>query len=250
MPSSLDNPKGNALLRHLPDREFKHVEAHLKCIPLKVKEELNVVGGAIRFLHFPVDAVISLMDLQPSGRTVEVAVVGKEGCVGSHYLDGARTSLSRNIVQVGGTAYCLPISTLPKLLPDIPSFIRMAQRFNVVAFRHAIISVGCSQHHSVEQRISRWLLAHWNRTGQLSFSFTHDFLAEQVGSLRVTVTDALSKFERQGLISSGYGKVVLRDVEKMRLISCECFSLAVHAVEEYLDDIESYAVQGRRSDMN
>lgn len=247
MPSPLENPKGNALLRHLPDQEFKLIESQLKCIQLKVKEELNVVGSAIRSLHFPVAAVISLMDMQPSGRTVEVAVVGHEGCVGTHYFDGARTSSSRNIVQVGGVAYRLPVSSLPKLLPHIPCFIRMAQRFNVVSFRHAVISVGCSQHHSVEQRIGRWLLAHWNRTGQLSFSFTHDFLAEQVGSLRVTVTDALSKFERQGIISSGYGKVELRDVEKMRLMTCECFFLAVHAVEEYLDDIESYAAQYRRA---
>lgn len=241
MHSTKTSPKANAILGQIPKQEYDLIQRNLKPVSLKVKEELNGVGGIVRALYFPVDAVISLMDMQPSGRTVEVAVVGKEGCTYSHYLAGAHTSLARTVVQVGGGAYRLPVSTLPKLLPRIPCFVRMTTRFSAVSFRHAVLSVGCSQHHSVEQRMARWLLAHWKRTGHFSFAFTHDFLAEQVGALRVTVTDALSKFERMGIISSGYGKVELQDVEKMRTISCGCFPLAMQAIEEYLEDIKSYA---------
>jgi hypothetical protein len=231
----------NDLLKRLPRQEFNLVQPHLRCVALKTREELNGIGSPIRYLHFPVTAAISLMDMQSSGRTVEIAVVGKEGCACSHVLDGVHLSPSRTIVQVAGVTFRLAVSSLPRLLPQVPFFTRMARRFNGVLFRQAVISVGCSQHHSVEQRLSRWLLAHRNRTGQSTFAFTHDFLAEQLGVLRSTVTDTLATFERMGIIEAGYGRVELGNVGQMEKLSCECFPLAKQAIEDYLSDIESYA---------
>ena len=147
-----DDVKDNGLLGRLTKREFELVRPHLRRVSLATKEEVNGAGSPIRYIHFPISAAISFIDLQPSGRTVEVTVVGKEGCTGSHFLDGAPVSPARTIVQVAGVAFRLPVSALPRLLPQVPCLLRMVRRFNAMLFRHAVISVGCSQHHSVEQR--------------------------------------------------------------------------------------------------
>jgi CRP-like cAMP-binding protein len=236
----------NGLLSRLPSRELELVRPHLKRVSLEIKEEVSGVGNPIRYIHFPLSAAISLMDMQPSGRTGEVAVVGKEGCTGSHFLDGIQVSPARTLVQVAGEAFRLPVSALPRLLPQIPCFARMARRFNAMLFRHAVISAGCSQHHSAEQRIGRWLLAHHHRTGQSTFAFTHDFIAEQIGVQRVTVTDALAIFERTGVISAGYGKVELCNVKQMEKLTCECFDLALQAIDNYISDIQTYTSGGNR----
>jgi CRP-like cAMP-binding protein len=230
----------NRLLAHLPDGEKRVLRGHLRLVSLHTKEELFDVGSPLRHIYFPIDSTISLLDSHRAGRTVEVAVVGKEGCTFSYLLDGLTVSPCRTIIQVGGSAFRLNMSELPPLLAGLPLFARMARRVGSVLFRHAVISVGCSKFHTVGQRLGRWLLAHHHRTGKMSFPFTHEFLAEQLGSQRATVTEGLADFQKRGLVTYGYGTVELLSVSKMEKVACECFGLAARAIEDYLTDIESY----------
>jgi Crp-like helix-turn-helix domain len=134
----------------------------------------------------------------------------------------------------------LSVPVLMKTLPQLP-FLRYAlSRFTTTILRESIISVGCSQFHSVEQRIGRWLLAHQHRTGLSVFAFTHDFLAEQVGAQRVTITEALATLQEKKLIRYGYREVELRNVKAMEQLSCECFPAVKEAIDHFLRDLKSY----------
>jgi hypothetical protein len=150
------------------------------------------VDTPVRYLHFPVGSAISLMESQPVGGVVEVAVVGMEGCAGFTVVRGYMNGPCRVIVRVGGSAFRLALSTFMASLPRLP-FLRYAlSRFSATILRETMISVGCSQSHSAEQRLGRWLLAHQHRTGRSAFPFTHDFLAEQLGVQRATISEALA----------------------------------------------------------
>lgn len=232
--------ENNHLLACLPLQEKQILQRYLERDSLKTKEVINEVGSLIRYLHFPIDCAISLMDSQLNGRAVEVTVVGREGCAGFTALLGSANSPGRSIAQVGGEALRLEISSLLPLLDTVQVFHKALIRFSALILREAVISVGCSQFHSVEQRLGRWLLAHEHRTGLTIFPFTHDFLAEQLGVQRVTVTAALSAFQDRGLAKYSYGKVELVDRRAMEKATCECFGLAKQAVHEFLRDIKSY----------
>ena len=239
MSSPAVNLEDNQLLAHLPRQELDSLQPHFKVITLETREEINQVGTPVIHIHFPITAAISLMEMQAAGTTVEVAVVGKEGYVGSHVLDGLNVSPCRTIVQIGGMAFRVSVPQLQPLLPHVPVFQRTARRFGTVVFRHFVISVGCSQFHSVEQRLARWLLAHRQRTGLKQFPFTHDFLAEQLGVQRVTVTQVLAALQDRALVTHGYGKLELLDIGEMQKAACECFTLATETIEEYLSDIKN-----------
>ena len=239
MSSPAVNLEDNQLLAHLPPHELDTLRPHFKVISLETREEINQVGTPVIYIHFPITAAISLMEMQAAGTTVEVAVVGKEGYVGSHVLDGLKVSPCRTIVQIGGTAFRVSVPELRRLLPQIPVFQQTARRFGMVLFRHTVISVGCSQFHSVEQRLARWLLSHRKRTGLMKFPFTHDFLAEQLGVQRVTVTQVLAALQDRALVTHSYGKLELLDIGEMQRAACECLTLANEAVEEYLSDIKN-----------
>lgn len=209
-------------------------------ILLRTKQELHPIGNPIRYLYFPLDAAISVMEMQTGGRLIEVAVVGKEGCSSPSFYNGLTISPAHTIVQIGGHALRLSMTSPVATLSGLPVFTRTVQRFSAVLFRQAVISVGCSQWHSVEQRLARWLLAHHQRTGDIIFPFTHEFLAEQLGSQRTTVTEALCSFQNDGLVRHGYGKVELVDLDKLKRISCECLGSATQAIQDYLRDIQTY----------
>ncbi len=201
----------------------------------------------LRFLHFPINSAISLMDLQADGRAVEVSVVGKEGCVGFTAVLGYANAPGRFIVQVGGAAVRIAVSSLLPILGSMPVLHKVLVRFSALMFREAVISVGCSQFHSVEQKLGRWLLSHAHRTGLTTFPFTHDFLAEQLGVQRVTVSGTLADFKEQGLVAYRYGKIELKDARGMERVSCECFAIAKEAIHHFLKDIKTYRRHTLRS---
>ena len=237
MKTSLPDPTANLLLGHLPPQEQKQLQTHLELVSVEARQELDEVGSNLRYICFPLDCAISLMDHQPSGQTVEIAVIGKEGSTGFNAAQGLTTSPCRTIVQVGGSMYRLGVRWLNA---SVPYLLHSLIRFGAVIFRHTVISVGCSQFHSVDQRLGRWLLAHQHRTGQSTFLFTHEFLAEQLGVQRNTVTEALAVLQEKKLVDSGYGKVKLLKSKAIEKVSCDCFQLAKQAIEEYIHDIKSY----------
>ena len=230
----------NQLLAHLPVDEKRVLCTQLQLVSLRTKEEIIDVGSPLPHVHFPLTAAISLMNMQESGQTVEVAVIGNEGCTCFHILDGLKASPSRVVVQIGGSSFRVLSSALDDIVKDLPVFAQIVRRYSAVLFRHAVISVGCSQFHSVEQRLARWLLAHNNRTGARTFPFTHEFLAEQLGSQRATVSQGLADLQSKGLLTSGYGTVELLNISKLQIVACECFGLSTLAIDDYLADIEVY----------
>ena len=137
--------KRNHLLSSLPSRERKLLQPNLEAISLNTKDKINEAGSALRYIHFPIDSAVSMMDIEQEGRAVEVAVVGMEGCTGFNVVQGLSRAPCHTIVQIGGTAFRLAASTVLSLLRRLPFLQNAFTRFNDVLFRTAVISVGCSQ---------------------------------------------------------------------------------------------------------
>jgi hypothetical protein len=236
----------NGILARLPPSERTVLQDHLELVPLQTREELNAVNSPIRYLHFPVNSAISLMDLQPSGGIVEAAIVGMEGCTGFTVVQGYKNSPCGVLVQVGGSAFRLSVSSLLKNISQLP-FLRYAlSRYGATILRTTFISVGCSQFHSVEQRIARWLLANQHRTGLSVFPFTHDFLAEQLGVQRPTVSETLTALQEKGIIRYGYREIELLNGRAMQRVSCECFPTVKAAIDDFLLDIKNFSSSGQQ----
>jgi hypothetical protein len=231
------NVTDNLILANLPPKEQKKLQTHLELVSVKTRQELDQVGSDLHYICFPIDCAISLMEHQSNGQTVEIAVIGKEGSTGFNAAQGLTTSPCRTIVQVGGSMYRLGARWLND---SVPFLLNSLIRFGAVIFRHTVISVGCSQFHSVDQRLGRWFLAHQHRTGLTSFPFTHEFLAEQLGVQRGTITEALAVLQEKKIVEHRYGKVKILKIREMGKVSCECFKLAKQAIEEYFRDIEAY----------
>jgi len=246
MTASLRNVRmeQNGILACLPSQECKILKEALELVSLRAKDELNEVDTPQRYLHFPVGSAISLMESQPVGGVVGAAVVGMEGCTGFTVVQGYMNAPCRVIVQVGGSAFRLTVSTLMRSLPKLP-FLRYAlSRFSATILKETIISVGCSQFHSVEQRLGRWILAHHHRTGQSAFPFTHEILAQQLGVQRATISEALARLQDRHIIKYVYRQIEICKAHTMQKLSCTCFPAARAAINEFLRDIQNYPHSG------
>jgi CRP-like cAMP-binding protein len=229
----------NYMLGHLPSSEMETLRPHIQRIDLEIKQHLNDPGTRIRHIYFPIDCAISLMNLQSNGQTVEVAVVGREGCTGFNIMPSSIYAPCRTLVQVGGVALRTSVSSVLSQFDRLPYLRSAMTRFGAVMFRAAVISVGCSQFHSVEERLARWLLAHEHRTARHSFRFTHDFLSDQLGVQRATVTESLANLQSRGVVKYRYGNVELLDISSLQKLSCDCFGLVKDAIDVYYADIRN-----------
>jgi len=109
-------------------------------------------------VYFPTNSIVSLLYVMEDGHSAEIAIVGKEGMVGVALFMGGETTPSRALVQSAGHAYRLPGSTLKDEFHQAGQVQRLLLRYTQALITQMAQTAVCNRHHSVEQRLCRWLL--------------------------------------------------------------------------------------------
>jgi CRP-like cAMP-binding protein len=234
-PENFD-PSENLMLGAVPPGELRQVLSHAKPVTLNDKQILYEQDARVEAVYFPLTGAVSMLTRTGDGNAVEVAVVGKQGFVGFPVLFGAESSFAEALVQVPGRA--LKLSTAAFRDCAGPRLNTLILRYAQVFLKEAFVSNGCNRFHSVEQRISRWLLAHRVRTYNKGFPFTHEFLAYLLGAQRSTVTEIIGELQKQGLIRYGYGEITIVDQAGLEAASCECFGRVRQELDSFLRFVE------------
>ena len=150
-------------------------------------------------------------------------MVGRDSLVGgSAALDG-RIALNRGIVQVEGTASILDVKTLREVADQSVAFRTTLIRHEQALFAQAQQSAACNASHSVEARLSRWLLRTRDLTGSDTLGLTQEFLAQMLGVRRTSVSLVANTLQGTGLIRYSRGRIEITNLEGLRATSCECY---------------------------
>ena len=86
-------------------------------------------------------------------------------------------------------------------------------------------SGACNAHHSLRQRLARWLLLASNSLESARLPLTHDVLARLLGVRRASVSECLEVLETEGLIKNSRGLVQLAEPEKLQQTCCDCYRI-------------------------
>jgi CRP-like cAMP-binding protein len=89
-------------------------------------------------------------------------------------------------------------------------------------------SAACNATHTLEERLSRWLLRCHDLLDSDDIPFTQEFLAEMLGVRRTSVTFVASALQK--LIQHRRGHIRLLDLENLKECACECYgTVKAHA---------------------
>src|ERR1039457_4521737 len=102
---SLHDPKQNHLLAALPAADYERLLPHLEQVPLGLGWALYESGSQQGYVYFPMDSIVSLLNVLEDGHSAEIAVVGNEGLVGIALFMGGESTPNRAVVQSAGYAY-------------------------------------------------------------------------------------------------------------------------------------------------
>ena len=226
-------PIRNKILLSLPAGEFRAIRPHLEFVRWQSHRNLYEPNHKFKFAYFPNCGLISLVILMQDGRTVEVAVLGSEGFSGAASVMGLTRSPVREIVQIPGQGFRVPVNALNRSLRIAPNLRRLLERHAVVVGMQIAQTAACNRLHDVKQRLARWLLMAQDRVKTGILSITHDFLATMLGTDRPSVSVAASALQRLGIIEYTRGAVKILNRNKLEESCCECY----RAIQKFNDQI-------------
>lgn len=224
----------NQLLSALPRKEYEQLLQHLEQVSLPQGKVIYEAGDAIRHAYFPLSGMLSLLSSTEEGGTIEVAMVGNEGLVGLPTVLRTDTTPYRVMVQIPGRAMRVRGDALRG------EFNRGARlQDTLLRYTHTLLtqisqSAVCNHFHTVEQRLSRWLLVTRDRVNASEFHLTQEFISHMLGIPRTHVTMRAGALQQKGLIRHGRGKIVIIDVEGLEAAACECYRLVKEEIRGFL----------------
>jgi len=213
----------NGLLASLSTADFDVVRPHLRTVELVQGTVLNEIGDTVERVYFPHIGIISLVVALAEGDTVEVAMIGRDSIAsGSAALDG-KVALNKAIVQIAGSASVLDVEHLRRLADGSVAFRTCLGRHDQMILVQAQQSAACNINHTVDERLSRWLLRCRDLMGSDKLNLTQEFLGQMLGVRRSSVSLVAGTLQRAGLIKYRRGNIHIEDVEGLREAACECY---------------------------
>jgi CRP-like cAMP-binding protein len=221
----MDSTSGSAnqVLSALPYADFELMRPHLRSIELVHQTVLARAGEPLTHVYFPLSGIISLVVRLAKGATVEVAMIGRDSVFGgSTALDGG-IAPNDAIVQLAGAASIIDALELRKVADQSPAIRTALIRHEQALFAQALQSAACNASHSVEARMSRWLLRARDVSGSDELTLTQEFLAQMLGVQRSSVSVVANTLQRAGLIRYARGRIEITNVDGLMQSACECY---------------------------
>ena len=215
--------QGNVLLASLPRRTQSQLTGLLDAVELEFGDLLIEQGEPIRYVYFPVDALVSMLSKIEGHPALEVGLIGHEGLVGVGIALGASISPLGALIQGGGTAMRIAVQPFRKALEAHPPLQRRVLGFAGALMSQISQTAACNRFHRLDQRLARWLLMSSDRLRLPEFRMTQEFLGHMLGARRVGVTEAAHELQQRHVIDYRRGMIRILDRTALEAASCDCY---------------------------
>ena len=221
MPFS-SSSKQNRLLAALPDSRRQRWLPKLEWVFMPLGRVLHGSGLLLSHVYFPVTATVSLIYAMNSGASSAVACIGCEGLVGVEAFMGGHSMPGRAVVQSEGYGFRLSAALVKEEFESNSATMQLLLRYTEALLAQIAQLAACSRHHSLEQRLSRWLLWQVDHLHACEILATHERIANSLGVRRESVSAVLGKLQTGGVIRYSRGHISIENRIGLEKQSCEC----------------------------
>jgi CRP-like cAMP-binding protein len=214
------------LLSSLSENERNQISPHLTRVDLKAGQTLLEAGEPIECVWFPHDCVTSTVVDTAEGTTIEVGLMGMDGLVGLSLLLGATQSNTTVIVQIAGGASSMRADDFKEwVIKPRGEFYELLLQYTDAFMAMVAQTAACNSLHSVDERLSRWILMTHDRISRNEMALTQEFLAYMLGVRRASVSLAASGLQQMGMIRYSRGQLTVVDRDRLEECSCACYGI-------------------------
>jgi CRP-like cAMP-binding protein len=219
------NSVANKILLSLSSKEYAQILPRLEFVRLKLHQVLHEAGETIKSGYFVNAGLMSILAVQPDGKTVEVGLIGREGFAGLPLIVGYTTGPTRVMTQADGTAYRCEAETLKQLIQQFPELGRQLHRFAYQLAMQSTQIAACNRLHDVVSRLARWILMSQDRVRADRLPLTQEFLGQMLGTRRSSVTVAAGALQKAKLIAYTRGSVTILNRRALEAAACDCYGI-------------------------
>jgi CRP-like cAMP-binding protein len=217
-------PIKNMILAALPRTEYERLLPDLEYISLPLDVSLYRSGDAIEYVYFPGDGMVSLVTHMKDGATIEVGLIGRDGMVGIPVLLGDDIAFEEAIVQIAGSAMRMKSDVFKKDLKSSHNpLLTQLLLYTRTLMRQVAQTAACNRLHTVEERLSRWLLMCHDRMESDELPLKQEFISHMLGTRRASVSSAATELQAEGLIRYSRGRISILKREELEDFACECY---------------------------
>jgi CRP-like cAMP-binding protein len=213
----------NRILDRLPGPDYERIAGQAELVTLPAFAVICDTGKVLEYAYFPVSSVLSALIVLENGAMVEAATIGNEGMVGVSLLLGNPPTPHRIVQQVLGETLRIDVDTFSKALKASEALRHLVERFAVTLIYQGSQGAACNQHHSVEERMCRWLLETSDRCGKEEFDITQEFLGAMLGVRRQGVNLTARLLQQAGIIAYDHSHLTILNRRALEKVSCECY---------------------------
>jgi CRP-like cAMP-binding protein len=227
------SPLENCILRRLDGRAMARLD--LKPVELERGRHLELAGQEIRQLVF-LGTGLGLMTASfPDGSQVEVGLFGWEAVIGAPALMGTRRSLNNISMQIPGQGYVCGVEAAELEFRRGERFHDLVLRYMQAQLVQTAQAAACNARHTLQQRLSRWLLLCRDRIESDELELTQDCVATMLGVERPAVSIAESRLQELGVLQSRRGRVRILDRAGLEATACECYRIVRDSLDSYME---------------
>ena len=213
----------NKILRNLPQSESNRISEHLEQIHFDQGTTVYAAGDAVRYAYFPTRGLLSLVSTTESGYSVELAMVGNEGMVGLSVISKMGISPYEVVTRLETDALRIKATVLQEEFEKGGELQHLMLGYVSMLLAQLSQTSLCHRFHSIEEALSRWLLAVQDRVCSDTLNLTQESISAALGAPRTSVTTAAGALQRAGLIRYSRGKIWIVNRRELEAKSCECY---------------------------
>ncbi|MGF1538959.1 MAG: Crp/Fnr family transcriptional regulator [Pleurocapsa sp.] len=225
----------NRLLCLLSESERLNLVSQSNRIFLPPKTTIHQPNEQIDQVYFPIQGIISLLNTTKEGLSAATATVSNEGMIGIAAFLGGYFVSSYAVVQTDCVAISLAANIIQQEFANHSELQPILLLYTQALLAEVSQNVLCSCHHTLEQRLARWLLSFSDRLGTNTLLLTQETMAELLGVRRSSLSVVASEFRQKNLIDYSRGRIVIQNPANLRKVACECDRLILDEYTRLFD---------------
>lgn len=171
-----------------------------------------------------------------NGASAEFALTGNEGVSGVASFLGGESMPSQAVVVSAGYAYRHRAGLLKNEFRHDGPLAHLLLRYTLALIAQTGQSAVCNRHHSLEQRLCRWILSSLGRSPSNNLTITQELIADMLGVRREGITGVAGKLQDAGLINNTRRHIVVLDRPRLEARACECYAIVKREYERLLPE--------------